>query len=60
MRTTIAPISSAYMWSLDAGKPPPSAADLPSYSVRYSASKAPWGNEPTITTPYTKTRSQGI
>ncbi len=60
MRTTIAPTSNGFTWFLNAGKPPPSADDLPSHSVRYNASKAPWGNLATITTPSTKTRSQGI
>ena len=44
VRTTIAPASSGYTWFLNAGKPPPSADDLQSHSVRYNASKAPWGN----------------
>ena len=60
VRTTITPMSSGFTWSLSAGKAPPSADDLQSHSVRYSVSKAPWSGLPTITTPSTKTRSQGI
>ena len=59
VQTTIEPISNGYMWSLSVGKLAPSAGDVPCHSVRYGVSKAPWNGLATITTPSTKTRSQG-